>query len=55
MLKVGLAGFQQKLGVKTIIRKVQRIKDYMCVIEINCWEEKLEIMEKNKTKGFERY
>lgn len=44
-VKAGIAAFlQEKLGVKINIVKVQKINDYMAVVEVNGWEEKQEIM-----------
>lgn len=54
--KEGIAGFlREKLRVITSIRKVQRISDYIYIVEINSWEENSNIGEKMKTKGSGRY
>lgn len=50
MLKEEMSNFlKEHLGMATVIKRVQRIKDNICVIELNNWEEKMKVME-NKRK-----
>lgn len=50
MLKEEMSNFlKEHLGMATVIKRVQRIKDNICVFELNNWEEKMKVME-NKWK-----